>query len=221
MPMERIAEPELMDAEDQAAAYANADFSAPHDAFVELFRAHFGDSTTHVLDLGCGPADVTIRFARAFPRCEITGLDGAEAMLTHAMRALEREGLTHRVRLKRAYLPVELPTHERYGTIISNSLLHHLRDPLDLWRMVRCVAAPRGQIFVMDLMRPSDYNACRALLDQYASDAPAVLGRDFYHSLRAAYTVAEVREQLDIVGLSALRVEAVSDRHWIAHGHCV
>ncbi|HEX6174620.1 MAG TPA: SAM-dependent methyltransferase, partial [Candidatus Binatia bacterium] len=62
--MERIPEPELMDEDEQARAYALADFAEPHNHFVELFRECFPDEaiTGHVLDLGCGPADVTLRF---------------------------------------------------------------------------------------------------------------------------------------------------------------
>ena len=67
--MERQPEPDLMDEEEQARAYALADFEAPHENFVELFKQRFAgeDITGDVLDLGCGPADVSIRFARHFP----------------------------------------------------------------------------------------------------------------------------------------------------------
>lgn len=41
--MERISEIELMDNEEQAKAYASADFSAPHDLFIKLFREKFQD----------------------------------------------------------------------------------------------------------------------------------------------------------------------------------
>lgn len=219
--MDRVAEPELMDSPDQAAAYANADFSAPHDAFVQHFRDRFGDFYgAEVLDLGCGPADVTVRFARAHPDCAVTAVDGARAMLIHAADAIARAGLTTRIRLLHAYLPQQLPAEKRYAAVISNSLLHHLRDPLDMWRMVRRTAADDAPVLVMDLMRPTSYEACRALVSCYAADAAPVLGRDFYHSLRAAYTVEEVQAQLAATGLDGLRVEAVSDRHLIVHGRC-
>ena len=50
---------------------------------------------------------------------------------------------------------------------------------------------------------------------RYSRDEPEVLRRDFYNSLLAAYRPEEVREQLDRAGLKRLRVEAVSDRHWL------
>ena len=72
--MQRIPEPELMTDPAQAQAYAETDFSAPHDAFIAHFAARFPDfKTGRVLDLGCGAADVTLRFARAYPDAEIVG----------------------------------------------------------------------------------------------------------------------------------------------------
>ena len=71
--MKRIPEPELMDDPEQARAYALADFSEPHQAFIDHFARCFPrHRPRRVLDLGCGPADVTIRFARAYPDCVIT-----------------------------------------------------------------------------------------------------------------------------------------------------
>ena len=47
---------------------------------------------------------------------------------------------------------------------------------------------------------------------------PKVLRTDFYNSLLAAYRLDEVEEQLVKGGLEGLRVEVVSDRHFIAFG---
>ena len=67
--MKRIPEPELMDTAEQARAYAAADFSAAHQSYVTLFHQTFPKrpASAAVLDLGCGPADVTVRFAKANP----------------------------------------------------------------------------------------------------------------------------------------------------------
>ena len=83
--MERTPEPELMNDAEQAAAYAFADFEEPHSRFIELFRETFPAEVVAgaVLDLGCGPGDITIRFVHAFPECVVHGVDGAVAMLAH------------------------------------------------------------------------------------------------------------------------------------------
>jgi len=73
--MQRITEPELMNDEAQARAYAQANFDEPHDMFIQEFKAAFPgtDVSGHILDLGCGPADISIRFAQSFPDCVIDG----------------------------------------------------------------------------------------------------------------------------------------------------
>ncbi len=67
-----------MESPAQAEAYARADFSAPHQRFVELFNEKFPnlDPRGTVLDLGCGPGDIALRFAQAHPHCTVHGLDG-------------------------------------------------------------------------------------------------------------------------------------------------
>lgn len=218
--MQRIPEPELMDDAAQARAYAEADFSEPHAHFVALFRESFPDEDLAgmVLDLGCGPADVTLRLARAYPRCQVDGLDGAAAMLDLGKEAVRQAGLEARVRLVQGYLPGAEPPRAAYDAVVSNSLLHHLAEPAVLWDSVKRWAKPGAPVLVMDLLRPDSPAALDALVARYAADAPEVLRRDFAHSLRAAYRLEEVREQLANAGLAELAVRTVSDRHLLVSG---
>src|SRR5947199_4663 len=71
--MERTPEPELMDEQEQSAAYAAADWSEAHEKVPAHFRERFPEfGAGRVLDLGCGTADVTIRFASATSRRRFT-----------------------------------------------------------------------------------------------------------------------------------------------------
>ena len=218
--MQRVAEPELMNDADQALVYAQADFSEPHDHFVELFKQSLSDDKFEgcILDLGCGPGDICLRMARAFPEAEIFGVDGAEAMLALGREAIKQQGLAARVRLLKAYLPMDNAPTQHYAAITSNSLLHHLADPNVLWQSIQANAQKGTQIFIMDLMRPESTEQATKLVDIYAADEPAILRHDFYHSLLAAYTVDEVAAQLAEHGMRHLQIEVVSDRHFIVHG---
>ncbi|KPK40579.1 MAG: methyltransferase type 12 [Gammaproteobacteria bacterium SG8_47] len=219
--MQRIPEPELMDGADQARAYAEADFEAPHSMFIELLRQRLASPAPRgtVLDLGCGPADITLRFARAFPQTVLHGVDASASMLEHGRSAVERAHLAERVHLFPGYLPGAVLPHDGYDAIISNSLLHHLADPAVLWHEIRTRGRPGAAVFVMDLLRPETRAVALALRDEYATDEPAVLRNDFLNSLLAAYRPTEVREQLSAAGLQGLAVEGVSDRHFIVHGY--
>jgi trans-aconitate methyltransferase len=78
--VKRAAEEELMDLPLHAQAYANADFSEPNSKFVTLFSEKVpAFNGQHIIDLGCGPADITIRLAGQYPQARVVGLDGADA----------------------------------------------------------------------------------------------------------------------------------------------
>ncbi|MCU0735815.1 MAG: class I SAM-dependent methyltransferase [Methylotetracoccus sp.] len=218
--MDRIPEPDLMDDPAQAEAYHRADFTEAHEHFVTLFRQLFeaGSWAGPVLDLGCGTADVTRRFARVFDDQPIHGVDGAEAMLRLGREMLEWEGLNCRVELFCRYLPVDQLPEPRYGAVISNSLLHHLQDPLTLWSVIRRFAAPGAPILVMDLLRPATSERAAELVALHAAGEAEILRRDFFNSLCAAYRPHEVEQQIREAGLEGIDVTTVSDRHWIAWG---
>lgn len=218
--MERVPEPELMLDDEQARAYAEADFEEAHQGFVRLFGETFPEVEVDgvVLDLGCGPADVTIRFAHAYPDCVIHGIDGSPAMLRHGREAVRTAGLEGRIELLEGLLPHAQPPLDNYDVVISNSLLHHLGDAEILWHSILEYARAGTLVFVMDLMRPASVAELDELTARYASEEPEVLRHDFRASLRAAYTPDEVRSQLDAAGLQDFGVRPVSDRHLVVAG---
>lgn len=218
--MQRQPEPEEMDAAEQAASYAQADFSAPHQFLVDQIRCLVPDlpAAARVLDLGCGPADVSVRFARAFPGWQIDGVDGAEAMLKLGRSRVAAAGLAARVRLHRAVLPRDPLPGASYEVILSNSLLPHLHRPQVLWQAVRAAAAPGAAVYVTDLRRPADEGSLRHLVDTYSALEPAVLRHDFEASLRAAFSAREVRAQLATAALAQLVVSELTDRHLAVYG---
>jgi SAM-dependent methyltransferase len=217
-----VPEPEeLMADPAQALAYAEADFRESNALFVELFRRlHGAPFTGRALDLGCGPGDIPVRLARAFPGARIDAVDGAAAMLDLARAAVAGDAdLGPRIR----WICARMPSREAipaapYDAVLSNSLLHHLADPLDLWRAVRDAGRPGATVLVMDLARPVDVEGVDRVLATHAAGAPEVLWNDFRNSLFAAYTVEEVRDQLAAVGIVGLSVEMVSDRHLAVSG---
>jgi SAM-dependent methyltransferase len=214
----RTPEPELMDEDEQARAYSEARFDAPHEHCAELIASWWRTlglpEDARALDLGCGPADVLVRVARRLPRASFVGVDGSEAMLRYGRERVARERLEDRVTLVRAFLPRDPIPSGPFPVVISNSLLHHLHDPHVLWRSVRAYA-PGARVFLMDLMRPASDADVRRLVDMHTQGEPDVLRRDFEASLHAAFTNEEVRAQLAEAGLDLL-VEAVSDRHLVA-----
>jgi ubiquinone/menaquinone biosynthesis C-methylase UbiE len=217
--MNRVLEPELMTDHDQAQAYAAADFAAVNQGFVDRFRARFPDfERGHLVDLGCGPADIPIRFCRALPSVTVTAVDGSEAMLGPGRAAVAAACLESRVRLVCARLPGLTRPPAGFDGVVSNSLLHHMPQPEVFWSEVARLGREGAAVLVTDLHRPESVERAREIVEAYSSGEPEVLKRDFFHSLCAAFTLAEVEAQLREAGLGDLRCEMVSDRHWAVWG---
>jgi 2-polyprenyl-3-methyl-5-hydroxy-6-metoxy-1,4-benzoquinol methylase len=216
--MNRTLEPELMDDPEQALVYARADFEQENQGFVERFREYFPDfSEGHVFDLGCGPGDIPIRFARLFPFCRITGVDASAPMVRLAEDLVQQAGLSDRMTFRCERFQ-DLAGVSIADAAISNSLLHHVPNPLQFWHKLRLAVKPGSPVLVMDLLRPGSPEDAQAIVDRYASGAPDILRRDFYNSLLAAFTEDEIASQLARMNLTRLLIDVPDDRHWVVGG---
>lgn len=215
--MERVLEPEVMDDLEQAAVYARADFEEENQGFVNRFLELYADLTEgHVVDLGCGPADIPIRLATALPGIHITAVDASQPMIDIGEMAVKAAGLTDRVVLRCArFQTCVMPPAD---AVISNSLLHHVPNPLQFWYAVKTFAKPGAAVLVMDLLRPGSPAEAQAIVDRYAAEEHAILRRDFFNSLLASFTEDEVASQLAELNLSRLLIDVPDDRHWIVAG---
>lgn len=215
--MRRVLEPELMEDDAQAVAYANADFDAPNAAFVEALLSRFPGLPPSLrgVDLGCGPADIPRRLLARSPGWRFDAVDGSAAML--AAGAQKHGAPDERLRLHVARVPDTGLPPASFALILSNSLLHHLPDPQALWSAVAQLGAPGAAVLVGDLFRPETLEMAQATVDRWSSGEPEVLKIDFFNSLCAAFTPDEVRAQLQAAGLP-LTVEVVSDRHLLVYG---
>ncbi len=145
--MKRIAEPELMDSEDQVRAYAEADFEDSYSLFIRIFDDAFGidNVSGYVLDLGCGPAEISIRFARTYPHTILHGVDGSEMMLKYGTDTIERTGMQSRVKLVRGMISRAPLPRLQYDAVVCNSLLPvRPSSSLDHYKAVHL---PRGTGF--------------------------------------------------------------------------
>ena len=216
--MKRVLEPELMEDESQVKAYAEADFEIPHNEFIQRLKSFIDDPefAGTALDLGCGPGDISFRFAKAFPLSKIHAVDGSKPMLDHA-KSLLTSGLAKRIRFIEGLLPDVILPQPGYEIIFSNSLLHHLPDPQTLWQTIKRYSRPGTRIIIMDLLRPASIEEAQTMVNNYAANEPEILQWDFYHSLLAAFSMKEIVAQLAEAELN-LHIEQISDRHVFISG---
>ncbi len=219
--MDRILEPEIMDDPEQVVAYAQANFEEENQGFVDKFLELYPDlGEGLVIDMGCGPGDIPIRLARSHPSCRIIGIDASVPMIARAEQAVNAANLQDRISFL-CHRIQDLNLTQLPDALVSNSLVHHLPNPLRFWYCVKMLVKPGSPVLVMDLLRPESPEEARAIVDQHAAQEPERLREDFYHSLLAAFTEDEVASQLAELNLSRLMVDVPDDRHWIVYGRVV
>ena len=101
-----------------------------------------------------------------------------------------------------------------FPAVVSNSIIHHIPDPSVAFEEMNRVCAPRGLLFVPDLLRPYDEATLRHLVDTHAAGANDHPRKMFADSLRAALTLVEVQDFVGALGYPPETVTATSDRHW-------
>ena len=221
--MQRRLEPELMNGDAQVQAYAAADFSAGDQATLEaiqqlLFTTSPLPADPLLVDLGCGPGNITLRLAELFPRARTIGIDGAESMLALARERAQQQQLEISFLCQTLQEVLEGPLLGQADLIVSNSLLHHLHQPDLLWTVSRALAAPGCRALHRDLRRPASDAELEQLRLKHLPSAPEVLRHDFTASLEAAFEPQEVNAQLQRLGHHQMEVSEEGDRYLVVSG---
>ncbi len=202
-----------MDTPEEAAAYDAMDHRQVNQTFVADLLV-FWPAQGSVLDVGTGTAQIPIELCRHASDVQVVGTDLAESMLAIGRDNVRRAGFERRIELRRhdakeASLPANF-----FQAVISNSIVHHIPEPMSaLAEMIR-VARSGGAIFVRDLLRPATVSAVNQLVAVHSGEATAHQRQLFEASLRAALTLAEARALALELGFDPRQVDQTSDRHW-------
>ncbi len=214
----RILEPEVMDTVSEAVDYDQMDHSGVNRRFVDDLLATLQVKSTaspvQVFDAGTGTAQIPLELMSRGIDAVVTATDLAEQMLIVAQHNVTAAGFAKSIRLVLADCKQLPDANGTYDVVMSNSIVHHIPDPLqvlaELWRILK----PGGLLFVRDLMRPGDPATLDGLVQTYAGTSNDHQQQMFRDSLHAALTVDEVRDLLKHVGIPVTSVQATSDRHW-------
>lgn len=213
MPLARILEPEVMDSADEAQAYDAMDHQAVNQAFVADLLA-CGPLSGDILDLGTGTARIPILLCQQAPGVRVMAADLAIAMLELARYNVEIAGLRDRIVLDHVDAK-QLPyPNDRFNCVISNSIIHHVPEPIVVFREAVRVVKPKGLLFFRDLARPDSNAQLECLVETYAANEDELARKMFAASLHAALTVQEVQALVATLGFDPTTVTMTSDRHW-------
>ena len=216
----RILEPEVMDTVAEAIDYNSMDHSHVNRVFVDDLLAALASvprpsgETWQIFDAGTGTALIPLELMSRGVKAVVTAGDLAGQMLIVARDNVRAAGLTDAIRLVLTDCKHLPEADSTYHVVMSNSIVHHIPEPLavlsELWRVLQ----PGGLLFVRDLMRPVDLATLDHLVQTHAGDANDHQQQMFRDSLHAALTVPEVSGLLEQVGIPREAVRATSDRHW-------
>lgn len=213
--MQRVLEPEVMDSLEEAIEYDSMDFTEVNAAFAQS-AATLGPVFGNVLDAGTGTARIPIALSQIRPAWKLTCIDLSANMLKVGAQNVEKAGARSQISLELVDAKAMPYPDNYFDMVISNSIIHHLPDPLPFLQEVKRVLKPQGGIFLRDLLRPEKAEIRDNLVNLYAGDCNAHQKQLFSDSLQAAFTLDEVEEMIQNAGLDGLRIYESSDRHWTA-----
>jgi ubiquinone/menaquinone biosynthesis C-methylase UbiE len=188
-----------------------------NDRFVADFLAAHGPCRGgEILDVGTGTARIPIALARADKQACVLAVDLAPAMLEQAALNIAAAGLSHRIRCEQEDAKELI---ERFGEgsfegVISNTIVHHIPVPEPALYTMSQLVAKGGTLMVRDLARPDQHDDVLRLAQTYTATETPEARALFEASLRAALTLAEIREIIKRLGHAESEVAMTSDRHW-------
>ncbi len=220
--LKRTLEPELMDTLEDAREYnrmdntnVNRQFTDDLIAFASRCQsAGYDGLAIDVADLGTGTALVPIELCRRVDSVHVLAIDDAVNMLDQAVYNIEAANMHDRITLAKGDAKALVYEDETFDTTISNSLIHHLPDPVRCFAEMHRITAAGGILFVRDLARPDSDAAAQQLVQQYAGGATDYCKQLFLQSLHAALRVDEVQQIVGDLGYGKQTVTMSSDRHW-------
>jgi len=217
--IERQLEPEVMDDVAESVAYDAMDHRQANTAFVERLAslglsqriAEAGGYTA--LDLGTGPGHIPIEICQRFEGVHVTAVDLAQSMLDLAQTKVDAACLGDRITLQQMDVKSLDVEDGAFDLVYSNTILHHIPEPLAMLREAGRVLRPNGLILIRDLYRPQSQAELDALVALHASDEDDEQRRLFAESLHAALTPEELRAIAQEAGLTDTEVVIDTDRH--------
>lgn len=209
--MQRVLEPEAMDTPEEADGYDAMDHSVPNAAFVGRL-VELG-ARGRMLDLGTGPGHVPVLVCAAIPGARVVGIDLSRNMLAHAERRRAASAWPERIELRLADAKRLDFEDGAFDAVFSNTILHHIPDPVPFLREAVRVLRPGGALLVRDLFRPPSAERVAELVRLHAADATPEQRELFRASLCAALTPEELRAVADEAGLAAAEIAIDTDRH--------
>ena len=227
--MDRKAEPELMLTKNQVDSYSDADFSEGEIKFIQVIKNYLKKKNivlTHndlIVDLGCGPGNISERLAIEWPNTSIIGIDGSEEMIQKAnFRKNSKEyslvNLSYLCKDIKNIRLNEISKKKKINLLVSNSLIHHLTHLSEFFNCIISLSNSETLNFHKDLIRPINEKTALELKAECSLNHNETLTNDYYASLKASYNVEEMKNFTLEKKLNHLKVLEEENKYLILYG---
>ena len=215
---------EEMEGEDEARNYFKSHIlrHGKHDSSYDLVCKDLFSKIKikkgNVLDVGCGYGGLIKQINTYIPDSYFVGVDLSKSMLEIGKKYLK--GLNCRL--------IHVPAHkipfkkETFDLTVCNDTFHHFNSPIAVLKELLRVTKKNGFIYIIDLNRSVNENLIHRI-SQKLSEANLVNATQYFDSVRASFTVKEMREIINKSGSSNFKIVKGKPKnheymsgHWIA-----
>jgi len=109
---------------------------------------------THILDIGCGAGNYTLKLLQNIPDIKITLIDLSKPMLTRAKQRIKQVSTGNITTIQGDIREIELGT-QQYDIILAAAVLHHLRTDnewTNVFKKIYNALRPGGGFWIFDLV---------------------------------------------------------------------
>jgi tRNA (cmo5U34)-methyltransferase len=124
---------------------------------------------THILDVGCGAGNYTLKMLQSLPNLGVTLVDLSKPMLDRASERIAAVSGCSILTLQGDIRDLEFPTTQ-FDIILAAAVLHHLREDNE-WQTVfskfHNILKPGGSLWIVDLVEQSTAAAQALMWSRY------------------------------------------------------
>jgi len=146
-----------------------------------------------LLEIGPGPAYVSIEIAKRLPKVEIIGLEISDTMIEIAKKNAKEHEVSEKITLKKgdaSKMPLE---DSEFDFVITSGSLHHWKKPTQVVDEIYRVLRPGCRALVSALMK----DAPKEKVDDFANKIDSKLMRwGLKHSFKESYTARQIEQMI-------------------------
>ena len=114
--------------------------------------------------------------------------------------------------------PSDISLDKNISLLVSNSLIHHITYLGDFFNCLNKLSSNLTINFHKDLKRPNDEKLALELREKCSEKYNDILTNDYYASLKASYTLKELKNFIFENKLSSLEVFEEDDQYLVIYG---